>query len=232
MSTIDLFRMCVASMASVGAAMGGFAASQNGEDVVGVALVRPPLVKDTVYQYRMDVDASDLQRWSSAFVSQPAALVATPEAKPWRFVGVIGEGRRAVAVFSAPDNPSQTQMAKVGDTLPDGRIVAAIASEHVLFAASPTGAAGSVESATGVIGPKQIALFTGADGNAEATAAFEATSAARAQKAAPAASGAAPAGGGELPGYFIDPPQAREPSLSRAQPPASAPLPVPPPRLR
>jgi hypothetical protein len=229
MSTIDLFRMCMASMASVGAAMGGFAASQSGGDVVGVALVQPPLVKDTVYQYRMDVDASDLQRWSSAFLSQPVALVVKPETKPWRFVGVIGEGRRAVAVFSAPDNPSQTQMAKVGDSLPDGRVVAAIATEHVLFAASPTGAAGDVESATGVIGPKQIALFTGTDGNAEAAAAFEAAGAARVQKAAPASAGGATPDTGDLPGYFIDPPQAREQSLSRAQPPASAPLRAPPP---
>jgi hypothetical protein len=231
MSTIDLFRMCVASVASVGAAMGGFAASQNGEEVVGVALVRPPLVQDTVLHYHLEADNSDLVRWSEAFVSQPAAIIVAPEAKPWRFVGVIGEGRRAVAVFSAADNPSQTLMAKVGDTLPDGRVIAAIASEHVLFAASAK-ATGGVESASGVVGPKQIALFAGGDGNAEAAAAFEAAGLARAQTSVSSGSKTASRAGEEPPGFYIDPPESRVQSMSRAPAPASAPSSVPAPNLR
>lgn len=222
MSALDLFRMSVASVASVGAAMGGFAASQNGEDVVGVPPARPPVVQDAFVAHQLAPEAADLARWSEAFVAQPAALVIAPEAKPWRFVGVIGEGRRARAVFSAPDNASQTLMSKVGDTLPDGRVIAAIASEHVLFAATGGGGA---EAASGALGPKQIALFSGGRGNAEADAAFAAAGLARSAAPPPPSPGGVggPVAHIDVRGNFVDPADTGRDPIGNMREPASAP---------
>jgi len=223
-SAVDFVRMGVASMASVGAALGGFAASQNGEEVVGVAPTRPPVVQDAFVSLSLVPASDDLARWSEAFVAQPAALLVAPETKPWRFVGVIGEGRSAKAVFSAPDNPSQTLMSRVGDTLPDGRLIAAIASEHVLFAA-PGG--GGAEAASGVIGPKQIGLFSGVNGNADATAAFAAADVARAAPPRIPVRALGGRGGPEahidVRGNHIEPTDTGLDPIGRMQAPASAP---------
>lgn len=223
MSTIDIIRMGVASVASVGAAMGGFAASQNGEVVVGVTPARPPVVQDALISMTLAPASEDLSRWSEAFVSQPAALLVQPEAKPWRFVGVIGEGRSARAVFAAPDNALQTIMSRVGDTLPDGRVVAAIASEHVLFAAA---GGGGVETASGVIGPKQISLFSGVDGNAAASAAYAAADISRTAPPRPPAPNdgrGGPAVHIDVHGNYIDPPDTGREPTGAMRPPASAP---------
>jgi hypothetical protein len=173
--------MGFAGVASIGAAAGGFAASQGQSDVVSVVTPRPPLVEPLVTErvtaMALTQPETDLERWAAAFMDQPAALVAQVEMKPWRFVGVIGEGRSARAVFASPDS-GQTMMASQGQALPDGRIIAAIASEHVLFAASQTGP-GGVATASGVVGPKQISLFNGGAGNQQAAQAYADIAAAR-----------------------------------------------------
>jgi len=173
MSAVDLIRMGFAGMASIGAAAGGFAASQSPTDVVGVAVPQPPNLEFRTFRADPGPISYTLQEWDAGLMLPAVAAVqAQPEERPWRFVGVIGEGQSARAVFAAPDGSSRTLMVQVGDTLPDGRVIAAVASEHVLFG-SMRGRPGQVAAATGIVGPSQIALFSGGNGNAEATAAFE-----------------------------------------------------------
>jgi hypothetical protein len=207
--------MGFAGVASIGAAAGGFAASQSQSDVVSVVTPRPPMVEpltaERVAALALTEPATDLDRWAAAFMDQPAALIAQADVKPWRFVGVIGEGRGARAVFAAPDNPGQTMMAKQGDALPDGRVVAAIASEHVLFAATQAGP-GGVAAATGLVGPKQISLFNAGAGNKEAADAYANFAASRSGPIAAAMKTASAGGyvrsddGGYAPPSWVAPP--------------------------
>lgn len=178
MSTFDLIRMGFASAASLGAAVGGFAVSQTPPAVVSATIAQPPELE--VRHFRSTAGALDFtyEEWQAGYdvPDLSGALMATVEERPWRFIGVIGEGRQARAVFSSPESASRTMLVQVGDTLPDGRVIAGIATEHVLFGARG-GRPGNVAQASGVVGPAQLSLFTGADPNADADAAFAARNA-------------------------------------------------------
>lgn len=186
MSLVDLVRVGVAGVASLGAAVSGFAASQASPEVIGVAVPRPPALPEVTASVPLPDAGHDLARWAEAFEQQPAPLtVDTSAIAPWKFIGVIGDGSSARAVFAAPDNPAMTILVRVGETLPDGRVIAAVASQHVLFAAQPEQRrAGGVEAASGLIGPTQINLFAADQGNAEAAAAFSRLVQARLEPAA------------------------------------------------
>lgn len=175
MSLVDLVRVGLAGAASLGAAVSGFAASQTGPDVIGVAAPRPPALPTVTEEAVMADQAHDLARWVEAFEQQPAPLsVDTSSITPWRFIGVVGDGGSARAVFSSPENPAMTILVRAGETLPDGRVIAAVASQHVLFAAQPDQQRlGGVEAASGVAGPSQINLFAGEQGSPAAGAAFQ-----------------------------------------------------------
>jgi hypothetical protein len=130
--------MTVASAASVGAAVGGFAASQNETEVVAAAPLLPPDIGRVEAFSRLVAGDLDYTKWSDAFGPEgQVAVNLTVAPAEWRFVGVIATGKDAKAIFSDPSNSSATLFVAKGDTLPDGRQIAKITSSEVFFAAPP-----------------------------------------------------------------------------------------------
>jgi hypothetical protein len=172
MSTFGLVRAGVATIASFGGAVGGFSVSQSPPAVVDVAAVKPPIMHSELRRTSAADDAVDLQRWAEAFMAPATAPQAQASLQPWLFVGVVGDGKGARAVFSSPEQGSmETVLAQAGDTLPDGRVIAAVASSNVLFAAPAV--QGPLARALASAGaPARLALFSGEDQNAKVVSAY------------------------------------------------------------
>ncbi len=173
MSVVDLFRTGAACVASVCAAASGFVVSQTAPEVVGVAAPRVPQIPDSLSVSMQVSGSDDLARWSEAFVNQEPTLVAALDVKPWRFIGVLGEGRNVKGIFASPESAGQTVFVTAGDRLPDGRRIAAVTGQYVLFAAEPTTGAVVGVGEVNSFGPTRIGLFSGDSGNDEARKAFE-----------------------------------------------------------
>lgn len=172
MSTFGLVRAGVATIASFGGAVGGFSVSQSPPAVVDVAVIKPPVMHSELRRMSVTDDAVDLQRWTEAFMAPAVAPQAQASLQPWLFVGVVGEGKAARAVFSSSEQGSmETILAQAGDTLPDGRVVAAVASSNVLFAA-PTVQGPLARALANAGAPERLALFSGQDQNAKVVAAY------------------------------------------------------------
>lgn len=159
------YKWAVSGFAFCVAAVGGLVASQSAPQVIGVSAQPPPAIPHQADADLYQAQTDDFALWSKAFVQQ--ALIAQPEATPWRFIGVIGQGLEAKAVFVSPERIDQSVLVGQGDSLPDGRVVAAVASQHVLFAKKTNGAVGSVAASTGPTNRDEVSLMMKYDAAAE-----------------------------------------------------------------
>jgi len=167
LNAFDVMRVGVASLASVGAALGGFAVSQKDATGLDLAPPLPPVLKDESAKALLARGDTDYAVWGSAFAGEAATTAANFVVEPakWAFVGVIGDSQSSKAVFSDPSDASHTLMASVGDTLPDGRTVGKISQSHVYFSAPPA-TAGAQVGAT----EAPLSLFSGPEAGAPAEA--------------------------------------------------------------
>jgi hypothetical protein len=162
LNALDSLRLGLASLASVGAALGGFAVSQKDDrGLIDLAPALPPVLKDGASAGLLESAPLTAEQWASAFVGVPAAATESVlifEPVKWPLVGVIGDSRSARAVFADPADASQTVYASAGDILPDGRVLGKITLSHVFFAAPP---AGDMPAQTA--SDEAIELFSGPD---------------------------------------------------------------------
>ena len=185
MSSGMISRIAMWSAASLSAASGGAIMSKPGELAVATSVDRPPVMRMIEASPKLNAAEMEVTLWSVAYAAPvPVSVEQVSQVKPWRFVGVIGEGASGRAVFSSPDSSAQTLLVKAGETLPDGRKIAKIGISDVRFAAEPSNTGGGLApAAQATVKPggeaalirkiafpdldnRTISLFSGVDANA------------------------------------------------------------------
>ena len=185
MSSGMISRIAMWSAASLSAASGGAIMSKPSELAVATSVDRPPVMRMIDASPRLNAAEMEVTLWSVAYAAPvPVSVEQVSQVKPWRFVGVIGEGASGRAVFSSPDSSAQTLLVKAGETLPDGRKIAKIGISDVRFAAEPSNTGGGLApAAQATVKPggeaalirkiafpdldnRTISLFSGVDSNA------------------------------------------------------------------